>query len=46
MLRVWYQDASDIANKASAVLILMVLIFNVSARIIGKKIYNSYSGKK
>jgi phosphate transport system permease protein len=39
-------DAADIANKASAVLIMMVLIFNISARIIGKKIYESYSGKK
>lgn len=39
-------DAADIANKASAVLIVMVLIFNVSARVIGRKIYNSYSGKK
>jgi len=27
-------------------LIMMVLIFNISARIIGRKIYESYSGKK
>lgn len=39
-------DAADIANKASAVLIIMVLIFNISARLIGKKIYETYSGKK
>ncbi|MCT8976897.1 phosphate ABC transporter permease PstA [Clostridium sp. CX1] len=39
-------DASIIANKASAVLVVMVLIFNVSARILGKKIYESYTGKK
>lgn len=39
-------DAADIANKASAVLITMVLIFNISARIIGRKIYEAYSGKK
>lgn len=39
-------DAADIANKASAVLVLMVLIFNITARFIGKKIYESYTGKK
>ena len=39
-------DAADIANKASAVLVMMVLIFNICARIIGRKIYESYSGKK
>lgn len=38
-------DASAIANKASAVLIIMVLIFNIVARILGKKIYESYAGK-
>jgi len=38
-------DAADIANKASAVLILMVLIFNVSSRVLGKKIHDKYSGK-
>lgn len=38
-------DAAKIASGSSAVLIIMVLIFNFSARIIGKKIYQSYSGK-
>lgn len=38
-------DASKIASGSSAVLIIMVLVFNFSARIIGKKIYKSYSGK-
>lgn len=39
-------DASLIANRASAVLIIMVLVFNLSARILGKRIYESYAGKK
>lgn len=39
-------DAAQIANKASAVLIVMVLLFNILARILGKKIYESYTGKK
>ena len=39
-------DASKIANGASAVLIIAVLIFNVSARIIGKKLYESHAGGK
>ncbi len=39
-------DASKVASGASAVLIIMVLLFNVLARIIGKKIYESYAGKK
>lgn len=39
-------DASQIANGASAVLIIMVLLFNVLARILGNAIYNSYTGKK
>jgi phosphate transport system permease protein len=38
-------DAADIANKASAVLVMMVLIFNISSRILGKKIHDKYSGK-
>ncbi len=38
-------DAADIANKTSAVLVLMVLIFNVSSRILGRKIHEKYSGK-
>ena len=39
-------DAAKIASGASAVLIIMVLIFNISARLIGKKIYDSYTGAK
>jgi phosphate transport system permease protein len=38
-------DASQIANGASAVLIIMVLIFNFGARFLGNKLYKSYSGK-
>ncbi|GIM27892.1 phosphate transport system permease protein PstA [Clostridium polyendosporum] len=38
-------DASKIANGASAVLIIMVLIFNFGARILGNALYKSYSGK-
>jgi phosphate transport system permease protein len=38
-------DATKIATGSSAVLVIMVLLFNFLARIIGKKIYNSYSGK-
>lgn len=39
-------DASRIANGASAVLIVMVLLFNILARVIGKKIYERYAGTK
>ncbi|KOA20507.1 phosphate transport system permease protein PstA [Clostridium homopropionicum DSM 5847] len=39
-------DASKIANGASAVLIVMVLLFNIFARMIGKKIYERYAGTK
>ncbi|HEY8805753.1 MAG TPA: phosphate ABC transporter permease PstA [Clostridium sp.] len=39
-------DATKIANGASAVLIIAVLIFNISARIIGKKLYESHAGSK
>lgn len=39
-------DAADIANKSSAVLIVIVLIFNVSARALGKKIHETYTGRK
>lgn len=39
-------DATKVANGAAAVLVIMVLVFNFSARIIGKKIYEAYSGKK
>lgn len=38
-------DAAKIASGASAVLVIMVLLFNFLARIIGRKIYESYSGK-
>ncbi|KHD38001.1 phosphate ABC transporter permease [Clostridium acetobutylicum] len=38
-------DATKIANGSSAVLVLMVLLFNFMARIIGRKIYSLYSGK-
>ncbi|WP_343759935.1 phosphate ABC transporter permease PstA [Clostridium oceanicum] len=37
-------DATKIANGSSAVLIIMVLLFNVLARLIGKKVYKMYSG--
>ncbi|EJO5347952.1 phosphate ABC transporter permease PstA [Clostridium botulinum] len=37
-------DATNIANGASAVLIIMVLLFNILARIIGKKIHKMYTG--
>ncbi|AVQ47225.1 phosphate ABC transporter permease PstA [Clostridium botulinum] len=37
-------DAARVANGASAVLIIMVLLFNISARIIGKKIHKMYTG--
>ncbi|MBA5850539.1 phosphate ABC transporter permease PstA [Clostridium sp. cel8] len=39
-------DAAEIANKSSAVLVVMVLLFNILARILGKKIYESYTGKR
>lgn len=39
-------DAAKVANGASAVLIIMVLVFNFSARLIGRKIHESYTGKK
>lgn len=38
-------DAAKIANGSSAVLVIMVLLFNFLARIIGRKIYSLYSGK-
>lgn len=37
-------DAARVANGASAVLIIMVLLFNILARIIGKKIHKMYTG--
>lgn len=39
-------DATKVANGASAVLVIMVLLFNIVARILGKKLYESYSGNK
>lgn len=39
-------DAAKIANGAAAVLIIMVLLFNLLARLLGNKIYESYTGKK
>lgn len=38
-------DAAQIAAGASAVLIIMVILFNLGARLIGKKIERAYSGK-
>ena len=37
-------DAASIAAGASAMLITMVVVFNISARLIGKKIYEKYTG--
>lgn len=37
-------DAARVANGASAVLIIMVLLFNILARVIGKKIHKMYTG--
>ena len=39
------QDANKIANGASAILIIMILLFNFSARFLGNKLYKSYTGK-
>ena len=39
-------DAAKIANGAAAVLIIMVMLFNLLSRVIGNKIYESYTGKK
>ncbi|GFP75310.1 phosphate ABC transporter permease PstA [Clostridium fungisolvens] len=38
-------DATQIANGASAVLIIMVLLFNIISRLVGNALYKSYSGK-
>lgn len=38
------ENATQIANGASAVLIIFVLIFNFTARFIGNKIHKAYSG--
>jgi phosphate transport system permease protein len=39
-------DAAKIANGSSAVLIIFVLLFNLFARLLSKKIYSKYSGAK
>lgn len=39
-------DAAKIAGGASAVLVIMVLVFNILARMIAKRIYKSYTGTK
>lgn len=38
-------DAAKIATGSSAVLVIMVLLFNFLARFIGNKLYKAYSGK-
>ena len=38
-------DASEIANGTSAVLIIMVLIFNILAKVIGNRMLKAYSGE-
>ncbi|SHJ56482.1 phosphate ABC transporter membrane protein 2, PhoT family (TC 3.A.1.7.1) [Clostridium cavendishii DSM 21758] len=38
-------DAFQIANGTSAVLIIVVLLFNITARLLGNKLYKAYSGK-
>lgn len=38
-------NSKQIANGASAILIILVLVFNISARFIGNKIHKAYSGK-
>lgn len=39
-------DAAKIASGASAVLVIMVLLFNISARLLGKRLHKSYTGTK
>lgn len=39
-------DATKVGNASSAVLIIMVLIFNIMARIIGNIIHRKYVGEK
>ena len=39
-------DAAKIANGSAAVLIIFVLLFNLFARMLSKKLYNKYSGAK
>lgn len=38
-------DATQIANGTAAVLILLVLIFNILAKLIGRKLESKYNGK-
>jgi len=38
-------DAAQIANGTAAVLIIVVLLFNVGARLIGNRLMKAYSGK-
>jgi phosphate transport system permease protein len=39
-------DAARVANGSAAVLVIMVLLFNFTARYLGKKLYYSYTGKR
>ncbi|AEB76196.1 phosphate ABC transporter permease PstA [Clostridium botulinum] len=39
-------DSTKIANASAAVLIIMVILFNTLARIIGKKIHERYTGSR
>lgn len=39
-------DAAKIASGASAVLVIMVLLFNIIARLLGRKLHKSYTGSK
>lgn len=39
-------DADRVASGAAAVLVIMVLLFNILARLIGKRIYKSHTGYK
>ena len=39
-------DADKVANGASAILVLMILLFNFSSRLIARKIHKSFTGDK
>lgn len=39
-------DAAKIASGASAVLVIMVLLFNILARLLGKRLHKAYTGTK
>jgi phosphate transport system permease protein len=39
-------DAAKIASGASAVLVIMVLLFNILARLLGRRLHKSYTGTK